>query len=62
MFTNADNFTIDFPMEYDVKIKATLIAALFLIVSNVKLYIEKNYNLKNLFKDFMFFEQKNNEN
>ena len=32
-FTDADNFGITFPMDLDVNIKATLIAACFLIVS-----------------------------
>uniref|UniRef100_A0A0L8HP27 Phospholipid scramblase n=1 Tax=Octopus bimaculoides TaxID=37653 RepID=A0A0L8HP27_OCTBM len=31
MFTNADNFGVTFPMDLDVKMKATIIGALFLI-------------------------------
>ncbi|PIK54842.1 hypothetical protein BSL78_08271 [Apostichopus japonicus] len=30
-FTNADNFGIQFPMDLDVKVKGTLLGALFLI-------------------------------
>jgi len=33
-FTAADNFGITFPMDLDVKMKANMIGALFLIVSN----------------------------
>lgn len=32
-FTSADNFGITFPMDLDVKMKANMIGALFLIVS-----------------------------
>lgn len=42
-FTAADNFGITFPMDLDVKMKANMIGALFLI-------------------DFMYFENKNNNN
>jgi len=42
-FTDADNFGISFPLDLDVKVKATLLGALFLI-------------------DFMFFEQKQDNN
>ena len=34
MFTDADNFGITFPMDLDVNIKATLLGAVFLIVSH----------------------------
>ncbi|XP_071945547.1 phospholipid scramblase 2-like [Antedon mediterranea] len=43
MYTNADNFGVEFAMDLDVKVKATLVGAVFLI-------------------DFMFFEQKQNNN
>ena len=33
VFTDADNFGVTFPMDLDVKIKATTLAATFLIVS-----------------------------
>jgi len=33
MFTDTDNFGIQFPMDLDVKMKATMIGACFLIVS-----------------------------
>lgn len=33
MFTDTDNFGISFPMDLDVKIKAVMIGACFLIVS-----------------------------
>merc|ERR1711892_164863 len=42
-FTDADNFGISFPLDLDVKVKGTLLGALFLI-------------------DFMYFEQKKNNN
>lgn len=32
-FTDADNFGITFPIDLDVKMKATLLGAVFLIVS-----------------------------
>lgn len=43
MFTMADRFTINFPMDLSVKAKASLLGALFMI-------------------DFMFFEEKQNNN
>ncbi|VDP86977.1 unnamed protein product [Echinostoma caproni] len=33
MFTDADNFGVSFPLDLDVRVKATLIGAVFLIVS-----------------------------
>ncbi len=33
MYTNADNFGVKFPIDLDVKAKATLLGAVFLIVS-----------------------------
>ncbi|XP_042559006.1 phospholipid scramblase 1-like isoform X1 [Clupea harengus] len=33
MFTDADNFGVQFPMDMDVKMKATILGACFLIVS-----------------------------
>lgn len=33
MFTDADNFGVQFPMDLDVKMKAVVLAACFLIVS-----------------------------
>lgn len=35
MFTDSDNFGIQFPMDLDVKMKAVMIGACFLIVSEV---------------------------
>lgn len=35
MFTDADHFGISFPMDLDVKMKAVLLGACFLIVSNI---------------------------
>ena len=32
-FTKADNFGVNFPVDLDVKVKASLLGALFLIVS-----------------------------
>lgn len=37
-FTDADFFGIDFPMDLDVKLKATLIGACMLIVRNLMIY------------------------
>jgi len=34
LFTDADNFGVCFPMDLDVKVKATVLAATFLIVSS----------------------------
>ncbi|VEL33941.1 unnamed protein product, partial [Protopolystoma xenopodis] len=34
LFTDADNFGIQFPMDLDVKVKASLLGAVFLIVSS----------------------------
>jgi hypothetical protein len=34
MMTDSDNFSITFPIDLDVKIKAGLLSAVFLIVSN----------------------------
>uniref|UniRef100_A0A8C4SUG7 Phospholipid scramblase n=1 Tax=Erpetoichthys calabaricus TaxID=27687 RepID=A0A8C4SUG7_ERPCA len=34
-YTNADNFGVQFPMDLDVKVKAVMLGACFLIVSNV---------------------------
>ncbi len=41
-FTDADNFGISFPMDLDVKIKAALFGACFLIVSKNKLLLYVN--------------------
>lgn len=38
MFTDADNFGVTFPLDLDVKVKATLLGAIFLIVSICNLY------------------------
>lgn len=35
-FTDADNFGIQFPMDLDVKMKAVMIGACFLIVSELQ--------------------------
>lgn len=42
-FTNADNFTICFPVDLDVRIKAVLLAACFLIDF---MYFEENKKVK----------------
>ena len=46
-FTDADNFGITFPMDLDVNVKATLLGAVFLIVSADDLVV-KFYILKSL--------------
>lgn len=38
-FTDSDNFGIQFPMDLDVKMKAVMIGACFLIVSNKHYFI-----------------------
>ena len=38
-FTDADNFGINFPMDLDVNVKATLLGACFLIVSSVAICV-----------------------
>ena len=38
MFTNATNFGITFPMDLDVKMKACMMGAMFLIVSLLYLF------------------------
>ena len=49
MFTTADNFGITFPMDLDVKMKACMIGALFLIVRPI-LYIKyMTYKLANFY-------------
>ena len=72
MFTTADNFAVNFPMDLDVKLKATLMAALFLIVNSIvdillqinkKLFFRTSCSLKikkmkMVFKDHVKFLQK----
>lgn len=70
-FTDADNFGICFPLDLDVKIKAALFGACFLIVSKNepllsyviiflvgRVCISVNNHLYVFFQDFMFFEHK----
>ena len=49
-FTDADNFGVQFPMDLDVKMKATMIGAVFLIVSqlsrNEKFVVDRVQNWK----------------
>jgi len=42
MFTTADNFAVDFPMDLNVRVKATLLSALFLI--DFMFFEQKNNN------------------
>ena len=56
LVTDADNFAVLFPIDLDVRMKATLLGAVFMIVSNLDL----DLGLKP-FQDFMFFEHKNND-
>lgn len=37
-FTDSDNFGIQFPMDLDVRMKAVMIGACFLIVSNIIIF------------------------
>lgn len=62
MFTDADHFGITFPMDLDVKIKAVMIGACFLIVSIAYLYlIMHHFNEYLFFQDAMFFEKTQNQ-
>ncbi|XP_070561767.1 phospholipid scramblase 2-like [Ptychodera flava] len=45
MFTDADNFGVTFPMDLDVKVKSTLLAAVFLV--DFMFYEEKKNNNNN---------------
>lgn len=66
-FTDADNFGISFPYDLDVKLKAVLLAALFLIVSSrskifLKLRLDSHrFSIVLPFQDFMFFEKIDNK-
>lgn len=48
-FTDADNFSISFPLDLDVKAKATLMGAMFLLDF---LYFENNKNANENQSDF----------
>ena len=55
-FTDADMFGISFPMDLDVKIKAVLLGAVFLIVGY--LHVVQLKFILMIFQDYMFFEKK----
>lgn len=59
-FTDADHFGISFPLDLDVKMKAVMLGACFLIVIYFFLcrFFKKNFLKKTLifFQDAMFFE------
>ena len=67
MFTDADNFGVTFPMDLDARIKATLLGAVFLIVSPRNLPTPSSFNIPLVtsrvlpFQDFMFFEKEQNK-
>ena len=44
LFTDADNFDISFPMDLDVKMKAVILGACFLIVSMERKELKENYS------------------
>lgn len=48
MFTDADHFGVQFPMDLDVKIKAVVLAACFLIVSGISVCVEADINRHNV--------------
>uniref|UniRef100_A0A4X1T591 Phospholipid scramblase n=1 Tax=Sus scrofa TaxID=9823 RepID=A0A4X1T591_PIG len=50
LFTNANKFEVQFPFDPDVKIKALLLRASFLIVSLFLFYFTKDHREKNIFK------------
>lgn len=64
MVTDADVFGINFPMDLDVKMKAVLLSACFLIVSLRKTFpvLTNHFNNFRYFvsQDFMYFEDKQN--
>jgi len=45
VFTDTDNFGIQFPMDLDVKMKAVLMGACFLIVRPYPCFVSHHYNL-----------------
>lgn len=47
MFTDADNFGMTFPMDLDVNMKAVMLGAVFLIVSQIVInkQILKSFNI-----------------
>lgn len=47
MFTDADHFGINFPMDLDVKLKAVMLGACMLIVSSNKLSKMKTNSINN---------------
>lgn len=55
MFTDADHFGVQFPMDLDVKIKAVVLAACFLIVSVVSLRINVDMNINSVKETIGFF-------
>lgn len=67
-FTDADNFGITMPMDLDVRMKAVMMGALFLIVSyfyGLKLLRARLHKfiiteVQLLLQDFMFFERQQN--
>lgn len=62
MFTDADHFGISFPMDLDVKMKAVMLGACFLIVSDGEAFeIEFVSKCNFLFQDVMFFEKAGNQ-
>ncbi|KAK2171785.1 hypothetical protein NP493_1028g00030 [Ridgeia piscesae] len=46
MLTTADNFTVSFPIKMDTKIKATLLGAVFLIVSTRVRLVLRRFNVQ----------------
>jgi len=70
-FTDSDNFGIQFPMDLDVRMKAVMIGACFLIVSwsvwriwfvlceKGQESVSKDIYVQFFFQDFMFFESNN---
>uniref|UniRef100_A0A673NEH5 Phospholipid scramblase n=1 Tax=Sinocyclocheilus rhinocerous TaxID=307959 RepID=A0A673NEH5_9TELE len=68
VFTDSDNFGIQFPMDLDVRMKAVMIGACFLIVSmseqricfdGVAYELHFFFFSSSFFQDFMFFETNN---
>lgn len=65
MFTDADFFGINFPMDLDVRMKAVMLGACFLIVRYYSTYMFQYHSsflkIKSIFQDAMFFEKAANQ-
>ena len=51
LFTDADNFGVTFPIDMDVKTKATILGAVFLIVSVLLLFVVSGVSVSHGHRD-----------